>query len=148
MGLLLIVLTVIFHRPIAWDSSAKKVSLDAGLVHGHDRHLASGVVDRNCATLRGVAVCIELAAVSTRLLDCALSGVQADHIISRAHWLTRFITGSVNGFEDAGFLRFAIGAREIILAIGVDDTALGVVEKFSGLSATVIVDVNLFCPVG
>lgn len=47
----------------------------ASLIHVRDSHLASRVVDRNCATLRGIAVRIELAAVSIGFLGGALSGV-------------------------------------------------------------------------
>ena len=119
----------------------------AGLIHRYDSHLASGIVDRNRATFRRVAVRIELATIGTRLLGSALSGVQPDHVIPRAYRLAGFIAGRVNGFKDAGFLRFAIRAGEIIFAVGVNDATLGVVEKFSGLNAAVIVQVDFFCPV-
>src|SRR5580693_3374908 len=118
-----------------------------GLFHRRDCNLASGVVDRDCTTLRGITVRIELAAVCTRLLRGALSGVQADDVISRAHRHTGFVASGVNGLKDASLLGIAIRAAEIIFAVSVDDAALSVIEKLSGLSAAVVVHVNFFRPV-
>jgi len=118
-----------------------------GLINHSDGDFAGGIVDRNCATLCGIAVRIELAAVAASFLRSALSGVQADHVVPRTHWLAGFVPSGVDGLQDAGLLGFAVRAREIILAVGVDDAALGVVEKFCCLNTAIIVQVNFFRPV-
>src|SRR4029077_11752337 len=129
-----------------WTDNTRP-GIQQGLFHRRDCNVASCVVDHDCATLGGITVCIELAAVRARLFRSALSAVQADDIISRAHRHTGFVAGGVNGLKDAGLLGIAIRAAEIIFAVSVDDAALSVIEKLRGLSAAVIMHVNFFRPV-
>jgi hypothetical protein len=68
---------LITDQPLVCASSTRCEDA-AGLVHHRDSHLARGVVNCNRTTLRGVAVRIELAAVSARLLGSAFSDFQIE----------------------------------------------------------------------
>src|SRR5215469_17958958 len=95
-----------------------------------DDHIdfASRVVNGRGAAFCRIAVCVKFAAEGAGLLCGALARIETHKIPAGTNRLVRLVTLGVEGHENAPGLWIAIWAREIVLAIGIEDASLGIVE--------------------
>jgi hypothetical protein len=76
------------------------------------------------------------------LCDATLASIQAHHVPPGPHGLSGRVALGVDTHEDLAGFGFAVGAGEIIFAVGVKHAALGIPQELVVFDGAVIVDVQ------